>query len=83
MVQQGPTPGKKARKRSSSAATKGMARSQSLPDHLAVEEAGSDEVGQVAVEPLHAVEQRARVLAGLELGQHLLDDVVTERRVDR
>ncbi len=54
-----------------------------LAHHLAVEQARPDEVGQVAVEPLHAVEQRARPLPRLELGQQLLHDMVAERRVDR
>ena len=52
-----------------------------LAHHLAVEQARADEVGQIAVEPLHAVEQRARLLARLELGQDLLHDVVPDRRV--
>ena len=64
-------------------ATKGMATSQSLPDDLAVEEARPDEVGDVPVEPLHPLEQRARRLARLELGQQVADHVVAEGGVHR
>ncbi len=54
-----------------------------LADDLAVEEAGTDELGDVPVEALHVLEQGPGRLPRLELGEQVADHVVAERCVDR
>ena len=53
------------------------------PGHHPIQQARPQEGGRITVGPPDPLQQRAGLVAGRQLGQHLPDDVVAQRGVDR